>query len=340
LAVGDPLDYPLAWIAMKHALMSARWIRRCCLLVATLPGNLAAAGPENYLFVGSDELESLAALIQRTDIGGVQIVYSWKSLEPAEDQYDFSRIEKDLRYLDTMNRKLFIQLQDRFFEIEHKNVPQYLLTEPIYGGGLVPQVDNPGENQPKGHGWATQQWNPAVRERFQRLLSALAQRFDGRVFGINLPETAIDIDVKNDKTGFTCEKYFAAEMENLAFARRAFQKSHVVQYVNFWPCEWDNDRKFMSRTFAFAHANKVGLGGPDIVPYRKAQMKNAYPFFNRYKDRLSLVAMAVQEPTLTYTNPETKKRFRREEFVAFAEDYLGVDIIFWSTRSPWLKITR
>jgi hypothetical protein len=47
--------------------------------------------------------------------------------------------------------------------------------------------------------------------------------------------------------------------------------------------------------------------------------------------------MAVQEPTLTYTNPATKKPFTREEFVAFAEDYLGVDIIFWATASPWLR---
>ena len=47
--------------------------------------------------------------------------------------------------------------------------------------------------------------------------------------------------------------------------------------------------------------------------------------------------MAVQEPTLTYTNPETKKPFTRDEFVAFAEGYLGVDIIFWATASPWLR---
>jgi hypothetical protein len=93
----------------------------------------------------------------------------------------------------------------------------------------------------------------------------------------------------------------------------------------------------MSRAFEFAHANGIGLGGPDIVPYRKGQMKNAYPFFNQYKGKLSLVAMAVQEPTLTYTNPETKKPFTREEFVTFAQDYLGVDLIFWATASPWLK---
>ena len=33
--------------------------------------------------------------------------------------------------------------------------------------------------------------------------------------------------------------------------------------------------------------------------------------------------MAVQEPTLTYTNPETKKPFTREEFVAFAGELPG-----------------
>ena len=120
----------------------------------------------------------------------MQIVYSWKSLEPAKDQYDFARIENDLRYLEGLNRKLFIQLQDRFFEIEHRNVPLYLQTEPIYGGGLVPQADNPGENKPEGHGWATQQWNPAVRERFQRLLAGAGARNSmGACAGINLPET-------------------------------------------------------------------------------------------------------------------------------------------------------
>lgn len=316
---------------MKHIII--------CLLGAVLP-EISAAAPQNFLFADSDALASFAPLIERPDIGGVQVVYSWKSLEPAKDRYDFSRIEHDLRFLDGLDRKLFIQIQDRFFEIEHRNVPQYLQQEPAYGGGLVAQVDNPGENQPEGHGWVTQQWNPAVRERYQRLLAALAEKFDGRVAGINLPESAIDIDIENDRTGFTCEKYFAAQIDNIGFARKVFRNSHVVQYVNFWPCEWNNDRQFMSRAFEFADTHKIGLGGPDIVPYKKAQMKNAYPFFHQYKGKLALVAMAVQEPTLTHTNPETNKPFTREEFVAFAEGYLGVDIIFWSTSSPWLNEPR
>jgi hypothetical protein len=310
------------------------------LLLWALRPSLAACAPQNFLYTSSGELPALASLLRRPDIEGVQVVYSWKSLETAKDQYDFSQIESDLAYLAGLNRKLFIQIQDRFFEVQYRNVPAYLLQEPIYRGGLVPQADNPGENQPEGHGWVAQQWNPAVRERFQKLLSALAQKFDGRVWGINLPESSADVDMKRDKTGFTCDGYFAATLENIAHARRVFVKSHVVQYANFWPCEWDNDHKYMSRTFEFAKQNRIGLGGPDIVPYRKGQMKNSYPFFNRYKGQLSLVAMAIQEPTLTYTNPETKKRFTRDEFVAFAENYLGVDVIFWSTTSPWLRNER
>src|SRR5690606_7994777 len=114
-------------------------------------------------------------------------------------------------------------------------------------------------------------------------------------------------------------------------------RTHVVQYVNFWPCEWEDDRQYMSRTFAFAADRGVGLGGPDIVPWRQGQMKNAYPFFHRYRGRLPLVAMAVQEPTLIYRNPETGRPFTREQIVAFARDYLGVDIIFWTLSAPWLN---
>jgi len=302
------------------------------------PASSAAEGePANFLFADSEALVTHAALVERPDIQGVQVVYSWRALEPSMDRYDFSRIEADLAFLQKRGKKLFVQVQDRFFEIGARNVPQYLLEDPAYGGGLAPQRDNPGEGKEAGHGWVAQQWNPAVRARFQALLRELGRALDGRVYGINLPESSVDIEPKHDRTGFDCDRYFEAELENARVAREAFVQSHVVQYVNFWPCEWNDDRKYMSRAFAFAAQHRIGIGGPDIVPWRKGQMKNSYPFFNLYKGKLDLVAMAVQEPTLTYTNPETGKKFTREEFVAFARDYLGVDIIFWSLSSPWLE---
>ncbi|WP_423383621.1 hypothetical protein [Burkholderia sp. LMG 32019] len=314
-----------------------RFIGAVFFALSSLSEGAAAAHVQNFLYTSSGDLKQIDSMIKRPDIEGVQVVYNWKDLEKDKGRYDFSLIEQDLHYLDGLNRKLFIQIQDRFFEPQARNVPPYLLHDPVYQGGLVPQYDNPGENRPVGNGWVAQQWNPAVQERYQQLLAALAKQFDGRVMGVNLPETAIDLDMKHDRTGFSCDGYFDATLRNLDFSRKAFHKSYVVQYVNFWPCEWDNDHRYMSRLFSFASKKNVGLGGPDIVPGKKGQMKNSYPFFHLYKGKLALVAMAVQEPTLTYTNPRTRKPFTHDEFVEYAEGYLGANIIFWSVESPWLK---
>ncbi|MBB3315737.1 hypothetical protein FHT77_001602 [Rhizobium sp. BK181] len=309
----------------------------CALLFCMHNTTSAASAPENFIYTSSGDLEGASKFISRPDIGGVQIVYNWRQLETAKGQYDFSAIEADLAIIKRLNKKLFIQIQDRFFEPKARNVPDYLMVDKAYGGGITAQFDNPGDSKPVGSGWVAQQWNPAVRERYHELLAALAARFDGEVYGVNLPETAIDLDPKHEPDGYSCDAYFQAEMENLAFARKAFNKSKVVQYVNFWPCEWENDHNYMGRLFEFAARNDVGLGGPDIVPYRKGQMKNSYPFFNKYKGKLAFVGLAVQEPTLTYKNPKTKKPFTKEEFTAFADDYLGADVIFWSTATPWLR---
>jgi hypothetical protein len=176
-----------------------------------------------------------------------------------------------------------------------------------------------------------------VRARFQALLAALAERFDGRIAGIVLTETAATVDPDAPPEGWDCDSYFAAETENALFARRAFRRSQVVQYVNFWPCGWANARPYMSRFFELAAANGIGVGGPDIVPYRPGQMANSYPFIRAFRDRVPLVAMAIQEPTLEYLNPQTGRPFSREEFERFAIDYLGVDDIFWSKDTPWLR---
>ncbi|WP_234028782.1 hypothetical protein [Pseudoblastomonas halimionae] len=293
------------------------------------------ASLQNYIFAGGDTAESHRDLLARDDIGGIQIVYSWRKLEPREGEYDFSAIERDLALADAADKALWVQVQDRFFRPQDRLVPDYILTEPRYDGGLIRQVDNPGEGVPTEQGWATKQWNPAVRARFQALLSALAERFDGKIEGINLPETSVD--PIGGVEAFDCDAYVDAEIANAAHASAAFRRSHVVQYVNFWPCEWNDDRGYMTRIFAAAFEHGFGIGGPDIVPNKRAQVKNSYPFLHRNHERLPIVAMAVQEPTLTYRDPATGTAFDPETIAAYARDYLGVDIIFWTAEAPWLS---
>ena len=71
---------------------------RMAVAIATLALSLSlqAKTPENFIYTSSGELDAAFPLVVRSDIGGVQIVYNWRALEPEKDRYDFSRIERDL----------------------------------------------------------------------------------------------------------------------------------------------------------------------------------------------------------------------------------------------------
>jgi hypothetical protein len=90
----------------------------------------------------------------------------------------------------------------------------------------------------------------------------------------------------------------------------------------------------MDRLFSFAITHHIGLGGPDVVPYKIAQMKNSYPFFHKLKGEL-LVNMAIQEPDYTYKDPETGEPYSFVDFYNFTHDYLGANIIFWNVQEPF-----
>jgi hypothetical protein len=258
-------------------------------------------------------------------------------LEPKKDLYDFSKIEKDLAFLNSINKKLFIQLQDRSFQPNLFYVPNYIREEKIYHGGIAMQYDFPGEGIPITEGWVARVWDPAVQQRFHLLMQKLAAKFDGKIYGINLPETAVDFDTKNPPKDFTQDKYFYAELKNIAALRKYFTKSIVMQYVNFFPGEWNNDHKYMSRLFSYSTQHHIGLGRPDVVPYRKNQMKNSYPFFHQNKNKLSSVGMAVQEGDYTYKKTDSNAYYKFSDFYLFAKDYLGSTIIFWNTKEPFLS---
>jgi hypothetical protein len=262
------------------------WLIAVWVVVLAAPAIARPVQPlRNFVYLGQDELDAALPILDRSDIAGAEIMYVWRNLEPTMGGYDFSMIEHDLALTRTRHKALFIEVLDRFFTPSARYLPQYMLDEPRYGGGLARQFDDSRRGQaPVPAGWTARQWDPDVRGRFQALLAALAERFDGRIAGIILTETAPTLDLNSPPAGFDCDTYFSAEEENILFARRAFRRSQVVQYVNFWPCEWNDSRRYMSRFFAFAAAHHIGVGGPDIVPYRPGQMRNSYPFIRAYRD--------------------------------------------------------
>lgn len=82
---------------------------RMAVAIATLALSLSlqAKTPENFIYTSSGELDAAFPLVVRSDIGGVQIVYNWRALEPEKDRYDFSRIERDLARLKAARKSFY-----------------------------------------------------------------------------------------------------------------------------------------------------------------------------------------------------------------------------------------
>lgn len=81
------------------------------------------------------------------------------------------------------------------------------------------QYDFPGEGKPITTGWVARTWDSAVRKRFQLLIRKLASQFDGRVYGINLPETSADFDPNHMPKDFTSDKYFYSVINNIHYLK-------------------------------------------------------------------------------------------------------------------------
>ena len=313
---------------------------RAAVLWAACSGMVVNAA-QHYVFLNRDRARiDDSSFLQTRALAGAQVKYTWRELEPEQDSYDFRPIAEDLRRLTSNGKKLFVQLQDVSFDASINNVPQYLMREPRFHGGAVQAYDIPHDDEQKAvaAGWVARRWDPAVQERFQRLVTALGKEFDGRIAGINLPETAVSFGESGRlfPSGFTFERYRDAIVTNMAALKRAFPKSVVMQYANFMPGEWrpQNDKGFLRSVYERARALGVGLGGPDLMPYRRAQMNHAYGLL-RESSGMAPTGIAVQWGNYEFENPQTGKRVTIPELVNFATEYLKVDYLFWSTQEPF-----
>jgi len=293
----------------------------------------------HYVFFNRDR-ERIAepTFLEAVAFEGAQLKYMWRELEPVINKYDFSEIEKDLDFLTSHGKKLFIQLQDVTFDTAYKPIPRYLMTDPVYHGGACTQIEVHDDGTTTRFGWVARRWDPAVQERMHKLFDTLGARFDGRIEGINLPETAVDfgIDEKTLPPGFSFDGYRDAVIANMRALKKAFPKSLALLYSNFMPGEWKlpEGRSYLQDLYDAANEYHFGLGGPDLLPYKKGQMDNGYKVIRMGGDTIP-AGIAVQFGNFDYINPRTGRKVTIPDMVAFAEEELGVDYIFWSTQEPY-----
>ncbi|HZL34826.1 MAG TPA: hypothetical protein VFC78_05915 [Tepidisphaeraceae bacterium] len=326
-------------------------VTRCLLasfaLSATLSLSIAHAKDAptkhvcHYVFFNRDR-ERIAdpPFLQTKAFEGAQLKYTWRELEQGKDSYDFSAIQHDLAFLRSKGKRLFIQIQDVSFNVAVVPIPRYLLNDPQYHGGADKQYDIPGDDEARATpaGWVARRWDPAVRERFQKLLQALGKQFDGKIEGINLPETSVEFGESGKlyPKGFTPEIYRDAIVDDMRALKQAFPKSVALQYANFMvggpPGE--ETRSYLRDVYRNAKELKVGVGGPDLKPFKPWQLHNSYPLIHEYAGSVP-VGIAVQDGNYELPNPKTGKPVTIPELIGFATDYLHVDYIFWCTQEPY-----
>ena len=304
-------------------------------------GNATAKPVHHYVFFGQDRsaIHTTTSFLETKAFEGAQITYTWSSLETEKDRYDFKAIRDDLAFLSAHGKKLFVQLQDLSFLPERVNVPRYLLTDTAYHGGAAQQYTfaNDDTSRAVAGGWAARRWDPAVRDRFAKLLQALGKEFDGRIAGINLTETSIEFGAGRFlPNGFSNEAYRDGIVANMRALKSAFPKSVALQYANFMPGEWrpTEDQGYLRSVYDAAKQYHVGIGGPDLLPFRKGELRNSYPLIHDMAEAVP-IGIAVQEGNYGEMNPATGKRASIRELLRFATDYLHADYIFWSTEEPY-----
>jgi hypothetical protein len=301
--------------------------------------NLAPA-PRNFIFFGRERQRiAESTFLENPQTAGAQLKYTWRELEPERDYYDLGAVLHDLAFLESHGKRLFLQIQDVSFS-EEVPVPSYLQSDPTFSGGVARKYEDEGDDPSKERfdGWVARRWDPAVRARFIRLLEALGKELDGRIEGLNLAETAIGFGQsgKRDPAGFAYRSYVDGVKAIMTAARQAFPRSCVIQYANFMPGEWlpGDDHGYLRAVYAHADRIGLGVGGPDLLPHRKAQQNHSYALIAA-RASSTPAGVAVQDGNLEDRNPATGQSVTVAELYRFARDPLRLNYIFWGTQEPF-----
>ena len=121
----------------------------------------------------NDGRDAFDSIKNNPDFLGVKKVYLWKNIETAENVYNFSEIEQDLAYLQSIGKRLWLEIgYTEWNGTVSPRVPYYMWNDSKYGGnpgrhgayqapsyGSAPKPEDP---------WYAVIWNTNVQGRFVR----------------------------------------------------------------------------------------------------------------------------------------------------------------------------
>ncbi|MEQ8205646.1 MAG: hypothetical protein RIA65_05680 [Woeseia sp.] len=253
-------------------------------------------------------------------VAGVQKRYTWRELEPREDEYDFTLITADLQVLEEEGAQLVVFVVDKSFRDE-RMTPEYLWA----------RYTLPIRSRKPGKGYVAKRWDPFVVTRMNKLLLEVGKQFDAhpRFEGIALQESALGVDTSIlDSEGYSAEAYRDALIEMLRTARVALPESQVFWYMNYLA----RGQQLLQSVSAAAARDGIVLGGPDALPDSDKLEKHVYPLLHRQRDSTLLFTSAQND---SFRHKRKRSSGGREywsplEIFEFSRDELGVQYLFWN----------
>lgn len=293
-----------------------------CARAADIPPPDLKYHPGHYVSLNREDAPEVMRTLIEPGIRGVQIRYTWRSLEPERGRYELSRIDADLRLASALGLQFVAFIEDKSFTTEEHLLPDYLADYalPFTRGGYV-----------------AKRWDPFVVERLGALLDAVGERFDAQPAfeGVALQESAMGFAPGIALAqGYSPEAYRDALIAILSRARRALPTSQIFWYMNFL----EGRQQYLADIAEAIVPLRIAMGGPDVLPDNPALARLTYPLYARFADRLTLFCSIQYN---SYAHPHADRRagtkyWTLQELLDFARNELHVSYLFWN-RKTWRK---
>jgi hypothetical protein len=94
------------------------------------------------------------------------------------------------------------------------------------------------------------------------------------------------------------------------------------------------DRGYLRSIYTLAERIGAGVGGPDLLPFRKGQQANSLPLIANRSPGV-VAGLAVQDRNLADLDPTTGRPVTVDVLYHYAADNLRLDYIFWGGEEPY-----
>jgi hypothetical protein len=272
--------------------------------------------PGHYtIMVRHADTQKLMTTALQPGMVGIAKRYTWRSLEPTQDGYDFSAIKSDLAWAAANGMHLIAVIEYKTF-VNEKAGPAYL--------------DNL-EARNKSGGYTLALWNPTVMNRYNALVKALGAQVDGDPWfeGIATQETALSLDTATRQSlGYSPEVYRDALINILSSACASLPTSRVFWYMNFLV----GHQSYLGAVASAVSSLGVVMGGPDVWPDNKSLQNLTYPLYSQF---FGTMPMFGQVEDVNYRLPHMTSGYGTNDWTMpelfdFAINTMHANYILWA----------